>query len=78
MSLPTVPQMKNRATDGHRKALAAIAEGRPAVRPGAYASEVRGMRTVLATLARWECTTADGLTDRGRDLLAALNERIPR
>jgi hypothetical protein len=62
--------MRARALDGHYKALRALSEGRPILRPGAYASEIRGMRTVLATLRRWNAIDAEGnLTDRGRQLL---------
>lgn len=72
-TLPTVPQMRSRSLDGHRKALRAIAEDRDILGPTARPSEIRGMRTVLATLRRWDCITDDGLTDRGRELLAALD-----
>ena len=77
---PTVPQMVNRSLSGHHRALKATAEGRPVLGPTAPPSEVRGMRTVLATLRRWDCVrTPEGapahLTDRGEALLAALDER---
>lgn len=71
--LPTVAQMKARALSGHRQALQAIADGRLVLGPTARPSEFRGMRTVLATLYRWECLTPKGgLTERGRELLDAL------
>lgn len=71
--LPTVPQMRARILSGHRHALRSARDGVPAVRTGALPSEIRGMRTVLSTLRRWECITADyNLTERGAALLAAL------
>lgn len=86
---PTVPQMLARSTDGHRTALERVGDGRPLARVGATIGEVRGLRTILATLYRWVVASADKpkvgaggsttfplvLTDRGRELLDALNAR---
>ncbi len=74
-AMPSVAQMAHRCLDGHEHALRAIADGRPVIREGAFASEIRGMRTVLSTLRRWECIDDAGLTERGRELLAAFDER---
>jgi hypothetical protein len=72
--------MRARALDGHYRALRAVDEDRPLLRPDAHLSEVRGMRTILATLRRWEAIEggreppgrcgAWRLTDVGRELLA--------
>jgi hypothetical protein len=69
---PSIRQMVQRSNSGHRSALDAVAEGRPALRPGAYASEYRGMRIVFSTLRRWGCIDGDQLTERGRQLRDAL------
>jgi hypothetical protein len=70
---PSIRQMRCRSSDGHRKALRAVADGRPALGPTARPSEYRGMRTVFATLRRWECIdSTGGLTERGTALLAEL------
>lgn len=45
--------MVARHHDGHVRALRAIAEGRPVVRSGATPGELRGVRVVVSTLARW-------------------------
>jgi hypothetical protein len=83
---PTIKQMVHRARsagDGHRTALRHIAEGTPVLREGAFVSEIRGMQTVIGTLRRWGCVTTERvgagqynteITERGRELLAALNE----
>jgi hypothetical protein len=66
----TIPQMRARALDGHYMALRALSEGRPVLRSGAYASEIRGMRTILATLRRWDAIDGEGnLTETGEELL---------
>lgn len=79
---PNTKQMVTRSLDGHRKAIRAIAEGRPVLGPTASMGEVRGMRTVLGTLQAWETVEAvDGalrLTERGRDLLAAYDAQRDR
>lgn len=73
-ALPSIRQMAVRSNSGHAKALRCLADGTPLVREGAFASEIRGMRTILGTLRRWECVDTEGwLTQRGRDLLAHLD-----
>lgn len=80
LRLPTIPQCAVRAHGGHRNALRRIQAGETLLRPGAYASEVRGMRTVLQTLTRWACVESSGetlrLTRRGAELLAAIDARL--
>lgn len=73
--LPTMGQMVNRSNDGHRKALRCIAEGRSLLGPAEPTSSLRGMRTILGTLYRWDCVADDKLTERGRDLLALLEAK---
>lgn len=77
MSQPSVAQMKARSLSGHRAALQALAEGKPALGPEATPGSYRGMRTVLATLRRWGCVADDGLTPRGAELLEALGGTLP-
>jgi hypothetical protein len=72
---PSIKQMAARALSGHQKALRALRDDRPVISANAYPSEIRGMRTVLRTLHRWDCINDDGITDRGRELLAALDQR---
>lgn len=78
-NLPSTAQMVNRSNSGHQSALRAISEGRPVLRADAFASEIRGMRTVLATLSHWGTVEPVGetlaLTARGVELLAALEAR---
>lgn len=82
-TLPSVPQMVNRSTSGHQNVLRNISHGRaPWPNTCRSMSELRGRRTVLDTLSRWDCIvrTDDGflLTERGRSLLAAFfPERSP-
>lgn len=87
--LPSVAQMVNRANDGHHKALRRIADETELLWAGAGMGEVRGMRIVLSTLeGSWEAITTDGeprtpecryvLTDRGVDLLLALDRRADK
>ena len=74
--LPTVRQMACRALSGHRAALHNLANGLPVVRPNAFASEIRGMQTVMSTLRGWGCIDGAGeLTATGRELLAVLESR---
>ena len=76
--LPSIKQMAQRCNSGHRNALARIADKSQIVRPNATDGEIRGWRTVLSTLRRWQCIAVgdvgEGLVllDRGRDLLAEL------
>lgn len=68
---PTVKQMKARSLSGHRQLLEAVRDGRKVdvISDG----EWRGLRKCMATLRAWDCIDADGnLTERGRELLAAL------
>jgi len=75
MSAPGIAQMVNRSNSGHLKALRSVRDSSVMVGASEPASAVRGAMTVLSTLRRWECIEGDALTDRGRDLLAALEER---
>lgn len=77
--LPSVPQMVNRSLHGHHKALRCLADGNRFHGPGAGMGAQRGLRTIVATLRRWECMTeGEQITDRGRELLAALDMRAQR
>jgi len=67
--------MLNRANEAHRGILTAYETGVPYLRDNAYASEYRGARTALDTLLRWGCVENSQLTERGRELLTALNCR---
>lgn len=73
MALPSVKQMKVRAMSGHKNALEAIRDGKPVAWAGSSLGEIRGYRTVLSTLRRWECITEDGITERGEQLLEAMS-----
>lgn len=79
--LPSVAQMAARCNSGHRLALERIADKTQVARPNATDGEIRGWRTVLATLRRWQCVAigdvGEGvvLLDRGAALLAALSAR---
>lgn len=71
-------QMVVRANQGHHRVLSHWDAKPGTVIATAMDSvgSLRGLRTVAQTLRRWGCVTPEGaLTDRGRELLAALNER---
>lgn len=70
---PSLAQMKVRSNSGHRNALAALAAGRPVLGPTASPGQYRGAKIVLATLVRWGCVDADGITETGRQLLEVLS-----
>jgi hypothetical protein len=81
-SLPTVPQMANRAMDHHRRIVLWLAAGNPLsampavtfLRTVGSAGDIRGHRKVMLTLMRWEVVERVGdeirLTERGRALAA--------
>lgn len=74
--LPTIAQMKNRAHQGHMRVLERLAAGESAfdsypIPEAAVPSTLKGRRIVLDTLSRWECIDVNGITQRGRDLLAS-------
>lgn len=77
--LPSIRQMAQRANEGHLKALLRLIGGRPVVASTEPPSAIRGMRTVMATLARWECTeVVNGhtyATERGCTLAGALVDK---
>lgn len=82
--MTSIRQMVARSNSGHAKALRAIADGKPLVGPGAFASEIRGMRTVTDTLSRWGAIETKRLgvgdyettlTETGWALLISLDAR---
>lgn len=75
MKLPSLPQMVNRSASGHRRVLAAIANGDPIGTVHDSPGALRGLRICLQTLYRWQCIDGETLTERGRELLAALDAR---
>lgn len=68
--LPTVRQMEVRCNPGHVRLLEAFRDGRKIPEPCSM-GELKGLKTVLATLYRWDCLDGDSLTERGSELLAA-------
>lgn len=72
---PSIKQMVNRANSGHLRALRACRDDTLAVSEAEPMSSVRGMMTVFSTLRRWGCVEGDQLTERGRELLTALEIR---
>ena len=87
-TLPSVPQMLNRMNEAHAELLAATRDER-LVRDHwrLTAGQLRGYRTAVDTLHRWECIVTEHTTDeagehyrrllseRGSDLLAAWESR---
>lgn len=74
-ALPSVKQMVNRASEGHYKALKAFRDTTALVSTTTPDSAVRGYMSALRTLRAWECINGDQLTDRGRELIAAYEEK---
>jgi hypothetical protein len=73
---PSHLQMVNRSNSGHLRVLRAVAAGVPVAGPETSIGTLRGLRTVAGTLRAWGTVDAEwNLTDRGRDLLAALETR---
>lgn len=70
---PSIKQMVNRANSGHRQMLRHYAGGTKA--DPQTMGELRGLKTVMATLRAWGCVDSGQITDRGRELLVALDER---
>lgn len=76
---PTFPQMRARANDGHRVALALLAAGQPVVTRATPIGEAKGLATCMATLRHWGCVKrasgVDSITDLGLELLATLEAK---
>lgn len=67
--------MVNRCHGFHRQCLRLRSEGKKIDSPSWTAGDYRGARTAMNTLYRWGCVDANGITERGRELLAALDGR---
>ncbi len=72
--LPSLKQMLIRSNSGHRSLLRAARDGSSlsTSTDGAY----WGYKRCLATLIQWDCLEQGKLTDRGVQLLGALEERF--
>jgi hypothetical protein len=75
---PSIKQMVVRSQCGHHTLLRCASEGRAPERPR-FVSEARGFATARGTLLSWGAIERNGegwtLTERGTELLAALNQR---
>lgn len=78
MKALSIAQMVNRCYSFHAQCLRLRGEGKAVDHPSWTASDYRGARTALSTLHRWGCLDENGITERGRELLAALDARSGR
>jgi hypothetical protein len=76
---PSVAQMVCRSLDKHRAALRAYRDGKPLVSPtcpsNAFPYEMRRAQSAAAKLSEWGCVEGGALTERGRELVAAIEAK---
>jgi hypothetical protein len=73
---PSIAQMRVRFAGGHRKVLEALRDGRQVTVQ--RAGDASGLMTCRATLIGWGCIEDGAITERGRQLLEAVNTHYGR